>query len=689
MRADRPTAEPEQIRIARSLRDALEQWSNDGCPISTALFCDIWSIDAQQWQWRTTAAKANYLALRGELLSYLPASKYDTSEPWTRNGRQEGKPAKIAKMLMHPDHAASYSDSDYEAFSNRVKARHALGQMPVLTISGEAIRDAYHPDNTDLDSCMNKTSTQSYLDLYVFNPDQIKMHIVKNPRGVVVGRALLWTDIDGKTIQDRCYGPDHIREALKAHAREHGAWTRANDSWDDETAFIDPSGRDDDLSTCIALDCSDHSSYPYADTFKYLCPDDDSLTNYYRSNTYTLNSTSGGPEFARRYECGECGETFRAEDPRRDPDTDAPLCPSCSEARQCSYCGAIAASGSLDDDDHCPACVSSYFTCRRCSSTEDRISAGHCRPCTVAHVCGSCDRERETLTDTPDPYDASRFVCDACRTYAIEQAARIAREHAAAVAARAERERVRLIVTACPNYEPDRYDGAQSQCQACGFPHQMTYAAYYAQLHADAGETRDHTGAVNACYCPACVDTREAHHARREQERDDRRAAAIAATPAVSAWTRAELETARRQANTTYRSADRDSDDYARAEALRNAIAAETQRRDDEARRCPVLHAPRPHGAVTETCPTCGYAHDRPRTEAERDAAEITQLETAIARVSDGGLEDAVLSYQDVIDRPEGHSPYVIRMARAGLPRATAELARRRGAVAVQAEIPF
>jgi hypothetical protein len=165
-------------------------------------------------------------------------------------------------------------------------------------VQGEDIRKWYDEDTYEdpeyhlSNSCMRYNRCQRYLNIYVENPNQVTMAILKGTDpDKIIGRALIWKLKDETYYLDRPYtNNDEDLNLFKEWGRSKG-YTVYGASYDHKE---------------VVLDKAEFSSYPYMDTFKYLNRDDKTLStdaNEYDNGNQDwirLESTGGGFEEAER-----------------------------------------------------------------------------------------------------------------------------------------------------------------------------------------------------------------------------------------------------------------------------------------------------------------------------------------------------------------------------------------------------
>jgi len=188
-----------------------------------------------------------------------------------------------------------YTEADVEKFVNAYSAavlfiKNAFDHFQI--VYGEDIKywyseDVYATKSGQLgNSCMRHKACQDYFDIYTENPEVCQLLIFKSLAGdKLLGRALLWTDVDGKKLMDRIYTTkDNYIKLFK--------------KWADEKGYKQI--YDDEFSTKIKVNPKYYKKYPYMDTFSYYSQEKGLLYNdgndverpYYR-----LQDTGGGSSF--------------------------------------------------------------------------------------------------------------------------------------------------------------------------------------------------------------------------------------------------------------------------------------------------------------------------------------------------------------------------------------------------------
>ena len=249
--------------------------------------------------------KMNYLTLRKNgTISYLPFGrelKFNENGEWSRDGRQEGKPARVIQQIMRSALVNCLNNRDLEIFSNLYRGQ-ATDLYTIKEAVGDEILEIYNLDSS-FSSCMSGSSNSYKLKLYSENPDQVRLLYVRT-NDYCNARALMWIDSDGNKIIDRVYGNEEFRTMFRDYAKEIGAWKKVYDGAG-SSDFIPPDdGENKYKSFYIELDHNpDH--YPYVDTMCYMNDEDDIIiTNdgdFYA--TKKLQDTGGGFENLSGIEC--------------------------------------------------------------------------------------------------------------------------------------------------------------------------------------------------------------------------------------------------------------------------------------------------------------------------------------------------------------------------------------------------
>jgi hypothetical protein len=135
-------------------------------------------------------------------------------------------------------------------------------------------------------SCMRHQSCQDYFSIYTENPEVCQLLIFKNKsRDKINGRALLWTDVDGKKWIDRIYT---VKDSYKELFIK----------WVDENNYKELYGSNEQVQ--VEVKNKDYGEYPYMDSlsqFKMFDDDEPALLSTrfvdFERPYYSLQETNG------------------------------------------------------------------------------------------------------------------------------------------------------------------------------------------------------------------------------------------------------------------------------------------------------------------------------------------------------------------------------------------------------------
>ena len=112
---------------------------------------------------------------------------------WRTSKRFSTKPGAFVRKIFK-----DISDSDVEKFSTLYRNAQSTPDFRFEVVDGNEIlkyylHDSYAGQTASLGaSCMKHRSCQSFLSIYTNNPDTIKLLVMLDQRGLLLGRALLW-----------------------------------------------------------------------------------------------------------------------------------------------------------------------------------------------------------------------------------------------------------------------------------------------------------------------------------------------------------------------------------------------------------------------------------------------------------------------------------------------------------------
>lgn len=231
-------------------------------------------------------------------ISYLSPEKMqliDPSDYWTTNRRVRARPGSVIQKIFK-----NLLPRDVEIFNNLYKSALNRIKFTLKIVEGESIKRYYYGENyRNSDgslgsSCMKYINRQDYLNIYVDNPSIIKMLIMVDDEGYLLGRSLLW-NCNGYKIMDRIYtiNDEELSYHFKKWAIDNGYMYKHEQKWNNTLSF-ELDGKKIEQKIEIKLPFFKYQKYPYLDTFKFLDSKKGALYNYI-PNDYikTLCSADG------------------------------------------------------------------------------------------------------------------------------------------------------------------------------------------------------------------------------------------------------------------------------------------------------------------------------------------------------------------------------------------------------------
>jgi len=184
---------------------------------------------------------------------------------------------RLVKNILKDNDIQDFGEKDIEDFVNEFKYLNERGKTTgkIKIVEGEDIRKYYHENNyesnrgTLANSCMKYARCQSYLQIYVDNPAQIKMVVLFGKDDKIKARALLWKTDIGYYL-DRIYHTDRHEEMVIKN------WVKENISKD--IKFY-PVTAENEMYVKLSSK-NEYMLYPYMDTFQYYIPSNGALLSY-------------------------------------------------------------------------------------------------------------------------------------------------------------------------------------------------------------------------------------------------------------------------------------------------------------------------------------------------------------------------------------------------------------------------
>ena len=234
-------------------------------------------------------------------VSYLTTDRIakieDPSLYWSSSRRFAVKPGGFISKLFK-----NISAKEVEKFSNLYRAQSNKAKFTLKVVDGYDIKTYYHISSYAQErgtlgaSCMKYDNCQDYLGIYTENTDKVKLLVMLNEDGGLMGRALLW-DFDTNKIMDRIYtiADEEFLFQFKKWATDNGYLYKSEQNWYNTLQFENLSTEKKELKLEIKLDNSQFRRYPYVDTFKFFDEEKGLLLNYMEGYDFrTLCASDGG-----------------------------------------------------------------------------------------------------------------------------------------------------------------------------------------------------------------------------------------------------------------------------------------------------------------------------------------------------------------------------------------------------------
>lgn len=245
-----------------------------------------------------TNKEIDYITFRLDgTISYLPAGKKhkeNDNGDWARDGRQNGKAAKVIRKLFTAKALRLFKNSDFECFSNVYKAEYNDSGYILELQDNKSIPDVYDMERCEgqgslQSSCMN--SDIEYLNIYKYC-DKLQILSLTNKEGLLAGRSLVWEINEEITLMDRIYvTSDWQYELFLNYARKNNFWHKEYyKSYYNKQDFITPLGQQQTKTFNIYTD-TNFDYFPYIDTFSY--GNHGVLSNSSSDTEYEYDQTNG------------------------------------------------------------------------------------------------------------------------------------------------------------------------------------------------------------------------------------------------------------------------------------------------------------------------------------------------------------------------------------------------------------
>jgi len=167
----------------------------------------------------------------------------------------------------------SLSEAELKKQADRWLQKYSFPEIQIL----DDIEKVYNMEMPG--SCMVGRG-EFYRDLKNSFKDNLKIAVMINNNSELLGRALLWGNVEvvgeNKTIKvmDRIYSRDNSAAelAFKKWAKKHGYYYKAEQSYSNLIDFINPEGELETLKVKVTgkYELNDYDYLPYLDTFRFF-----------------------------------------------------------------------------------------------------------------------------------------------------------------------------------------------------------------------------------------------------------------------------------------------------------------------------------------------------------------------------------------------------------------------------------
>ena len=243
-------------------------------------------------------------------ISYLPKERSEgltEEECFSTSKRIMAKPGGFVSKVFK-----NIPEKEVEKFSTLFRSEVTKPKLNFKVVEGSEIKNYYHYSSyADRNggslhaSCMKHNSCQSFLDIYVDNPDVCKMVLLFDSEEFaegdyydsnrIVGRALIW-NFDSYKLMDRIYtiNDEKYQFYFKQWATKSGYLFKTQQNWFNTKFFEKLGDKQQKLELSLILKNKSFDYFPYMDTFKFI-DYEGVLYNYQPEgkNFYTLTDTGG------------------------------------------------------------------------------------------------------------------------------------------------------------------------------------------------------------------------------------------------------------------------------------------------------------------------------------------------------------------------------------------------------------
>lgn len=359
--------------------------------------------------------------------------------PFIMKGRNEVAIGRFARGLLKNKDVIdglggledeNLTDKDFEDFVNLYKSTHNKVDAKFELVDKKKIKEYYNeanyanPKGQLGSSCMRYNYCEDYLNIYVKNPESIKLLVYLNSENKVLGRALVWklksSPCGAQYFMDRIYTSSDSDVIKFQNFADQQGWLRKFDNTSAFTTSLLFTYQNKPVIGQITIELSkaNFHNYPFMDTVSYI-----SVKNKFASNLPTekkmleCTDTEGDSNYCDncngegKYEgvCKSCYGTGEEDCVSCNGDGDK-RCQDCrgtgieiGTIKPCESCEGKGRVLKLVKMVKCKSCDGkgqTGKTCERCKGTGDE----KCESCNGKGEikCEECKGKGETKGDCPD-----------------------------------------------------------------------------------------------------------------------------------------------------------------------------------------------------------------------------------------------------------------------------------------------
>jgi len=205
---------------------------------------------------------------------------------WVTN-RQEQKITRFVPRIF----GTKFNQKEIEDFLNdykvAVKGDKSFDNFEM--IEGEDVKKYYsgkqysREANGQLQrSCMKYDEANGFFELYIQNPDKMKMLILKDGKDKIFGRANLWylDDPKGKVFMDRIYTTfDWQIKLYIDYANKNNYIYKSKQIYGGDVIPVMINGKKEKLTMTVKIKPGEYKKYPYVDTLQFYNKKEGTLTS--------------------------------------------------------------------------------------------------------------------------------------------------------------------------------------------------------------------------------------------------------------------------------------------------------------------------------------------------------------------------------------------------------------------------